>query len=517
MSHHRASERLGSSLGDRDARMRALFWGLALGIVLLRVVFSFHHLTGILSLPGPNSLGEAGKVFFAREVMQGRWPFASGLTPPYYPSIHGVLPHALVGTVGALVGLDVTGLYYAGRAISVAATLWAFGLFWSLGRRIGGVTPLLVFCLLLWAGSLTIFQHTTSFRPDNWLLGLSLLACWLVAVPARSRARIAALVVLPVIAFHVKATGLVVGAAVVAGLAYRDGFGTAMRAAMGQAALVTVTVLGLQWASAGTYLEGLGAAGSADFSVQYALSTLWTVADPTVTILLAGPILVAAVYGRLLWRESPVATVVAIFWAVTLGGYFLAASRAGSNSYYFLEPAAYGSLVILAALARTAPNTTAMQGDSRGFRPVATTVLLLLVPVAVNLAAWVSVGRYMSGVWNYSIERTEQVGGARLSLAEALTEEGMSCFTDDPGLNVLLRHPRVIYPYLQSQMMETGALPRDLRLTAIRNRTWDCVVTSRWTVSYHGTTSLPDTFFTAVRQHYPNVAEVSEYEVRLRP
>lgn len=505
------SERVGCERERQGVPLRTLFWGLALGIVAVRAGLSFAHLAEILLLPGPNSLGESGKVFFANQITEGEWPFASGLTPPYYPSIHGFFLHAVPGIMGAIGGLDITGLYYAGRAISVMATAAAFALFWRLGRRLGASLPLLGFCLLLWAGSTSLLQHATSFRPDNWVLGLSMLACWLVAVPKRSLARLSALVLLPVVAFHLKATGLVIGAAVLAGLAYRDDARTAVNVAMGQGLLLAISVASLQLVSGGSYWDGLSAAGSVDFSFGYAFTSLVTPTDPVVPLLVLCPLVVAVAAGRRFWRENVVVAVAAIFWGITLGGYFLAASRAGSNTYYFLEPAAFGAIIALAGLVRLHSRSDV----ERGFYPVAGVVAIALIAVTVNLHAWLTEGRFMTGVWNYSIERTEQVGEARFKVAERINEQDMSCFTDDPGLNVLLHEPQVIYPYLQSQMMETGALPKDLRIRAVRHRTWDCVVISGWLTSYHGTTSLPDSFFTAVRESYTDVQNVDGYEIRL--
>lgn len=502
---------------DEDVRSPALFWGLILGIVGLRAIFTFEHLTGILFLPGPNSLGEADMVFFAGRLMDGQWPFASGLEPPYLPSIHGFILHGLAGIVGVLGGLTVTDLYYAGRAISVMATLAAFVLFWRLGQRISAFPPLLALCLLLWAGSPTILQHSTSFRPDNWLLALSLLACWLVAVRSRSAVTLTPLIVLPVVAFHVKVTGIAIAAAVVAGLFYRDGIRTAVGVAVAQAILMIASVASLQWFSGGIYLAGLGAAGSGNFSPAFIISSLWTAADPLVVFLVVGPAVVGVAAGRRLLSENRVTAVTAIFWAVTFGTYVLAASRAGSNVYYFLEPAAFGSLVLLAGLERLRRRAMLRKPSRWWLHPLTAGVLLLLVPALVNLHAWQAQGRYMTGVWNHSIARTEQMGEVRLQLADKINRDGLSCFTDDPGLNVLLREPQVIDLYLQSHMMKSGALPKNLRWSQVHRRAWDCVVISGRSWSYHGMAALPDSFFTAVRKRYPRLEMVGGYEVRLRP
>lgn len=499
----------------------AVWVGLALFVLALRAGYNFRFLAYSFSLPGPNSLGEAGKVYFAAQVMEGRLPFASGLSAPYYPSIHGVLIHALVGGIGALARLDVTGLYYAGRTVSVAATAGACVLFWRLGHRLTSFSSLVALGLLLWMGSYELFQHSASYRPDNWLLLISLLACWMVATAKPTRTVLVTLALLPAAAFHIKATGLAVGAAVVLGLWVRHGPRSALAVAAGQTGLLTLSVVGLQWVSGGEYLAGLRAATGVDFAFIHALSSLWAPADQAIPLMVAAPLLVlpqlfagwarAGDHGE--GDRRDVLRVVTVFWAVTLVAYFTAASRAGSNTYYFLEPGAYGTLLAVGALDRL--RRSGAQIRERGGLRLLLALLVGLIPASTNLYYWMRAGRNMVGVSNNAVERTERVGSARFRLAKQLEDTGMSCLTDDPGLNVLLRKPRVIYPYLQSQMMKSGILPTDLRIARIRHRTYDCIVISGRGWSYQGTTSLPDSFFRAVRERYPRRKQVGPYEVWL--
>jgi len=500
---------------------RRLAIGLALLVLALRAGYNFRFLAHAFALPGPNSLGEAGKVYFATQVMDGRLPFDSGLSTPYYPSIHGVLVHALVAGIGTLARLDVSGLYYAGRVVSVAATAGAYCFFWRLGRRLTSFSSLVALGLLLWMGSHEIFQHSASYRPDNWLLFMSLLACWMVAAAKPTRIVLVALVLLPVAAFHVKVTGLAVGAAVVLGLWLRHGPRPALAVASGQAGLFTLSVAGLEWISGGGYLAGLRAVTGVDFSIIHALSSMWTPANLAVPLMAAAPLFILppllAGRGKAEGHEErnrrQVMGVVTVFWTVTLVAYFTAASRAGSNAYYFLEPGAYGTLLIVAGLDRL--RRGAQSTGSKGLRFFLLALLMCLLPATANLYHWMRAGRNMVGVGNNAMERTERVGSARFQVAHRIENRGMSCFTDDPGLNVLLREPQVIYPYLQSQMMKSGALPADLRLARVWRRTYDCIVISGRSWSYQGTTSLPDRFFQTIRKRYRRSEQVGPYEIWL--
>jgi hypothetical protein len=72
-----------------------------------------------------NTLGEAGKVYYAHRFQTGRTIFEAGDQPPFYPSMHGALLHAAVGMIGRLFDLPMGSLYGVGRAISIVMTLLA--------------------------------------------------------------------------------------------------------------------------------------------------------------------------------------------------------------------------------------------------------------------------------------------------------------------------------------------------------------------------------------------------------
>jgi hypothetical protein len=101
-------------------------------------------------------------------------------------------------------------------------------------------------------------------------------------------------------------------------------------------------------------------------------------------------------------------------------------------------------------------------------------------------------------------------------LAERINGAGLYCYSDDPGLNVLLDQPAVIYPLLQMQMVEAASLPRETLLGPMERTEFDCVVLSgvRW--RYRGLLVPSESFVSAVKRSYPRSEFVGNYEVRFR-
>jgi len=84
-----------------------------------RAAINIYSLYGSAIAYGPNTVGEAGKVYYAKNFIEGRSIFSSGETAPFYPSFHGALLHSMVGVVGRLFQLETNCLYYIGRGISI--------------------------------------------------------------------------------------------------------------------------------------------------------------------------------------------------------------------------------------------------------------------------------------------------------------------------------------------------------------------------------------------------------------
>lgn len=490
---------------------RVLLWALVLAVLTARATPNVAYMVRAWTAGGPNTTGEAGKVYFAGRIQDGRSPFADGRSPPYYPSFHGVLVHATVAAVGEILQASRSDLYRIGRVASLLMTAAALLLLADLGRRTGVASPLLFGGFLLWIGSYGLVAHTVSYRPDNWLFFLGVLACWLVAVqPERGWSNVV-LALLPAVAFHVKTPGVALGAAIVAALVLRGSWRRALKLGVVQATLLVASVLALNHLSNGTYLAGLRSIGHVTFSVGN-IFVAFTPLDPVIPWLLFLPLvwLPALLAGRpFRERGSPVATLL-VFWLVTLATYGSAAARSGSNTYYYLEPATYGLLLGLVWLQRGRGGEHSNRGTSwRHIRMVAIPVFtaLLALPSTIPL---LRNGRMA----NAALYRTERLKGDRERLAAWVNTARLYCYSDDPGLNVLLDRPAVIHPLLQTQMIEAGTLPRSTLLRPVETQEFDCVILSGVRSSYRGRLVLPDTFFSAVAEHYPRATEFGRYQIR---
>lgn len=492
---------------SRSARIA--LWGLLFGVLALKSALTLGYLCRALVAEGPNTTGEAGKVYFAERVQEGRAPFDDGTTPPYYPSVHGVLVHATVGGLGALLNASVMELYAIGRALSVLLTIAALALLADLGRRLGLHPGFLLAGFLVWLGSFDLIHHTVSYRPDNWLLFLGSLACWLVSTRPDGRSSLVVLALLPSVAFHVKSPGVVLGLAIVAALILQGRRRRAVGLGALQLGLVVSSVLALEVLSDGAYLGGLGAVGSVSASAWNVLSAL-APGDLVVPWLVLFPLLALPMLRRRCTAGSgtPVRSL-GVFWAVTALGYAAAAVRSGSNTYYFLEPATYGILLGLASLSRSTEGARAP--DDRAWIPtpvlaVSLITVLLALPATASLLAH---GR----IPDVALFRSEQLGELRGPLAERLNRAGLRCYSDDPGLNVLLERPAVIYPLLQKQMIDAGTLDSASLFGPVQRRELDCLVMSGMRWHYRDEPVLSDEFLRTIARSYRPSEAIGRYTI----
>jgi hypothetical protein len=225
-------------------------------------------------------------------------------------------------------------------------------------------------------------------------------------------------------------------------------------------------------------------------------------------LLVAGLVLGPAALVPMVFRRSEpprIYVAVACFWSTTALLYGLAAIRSGSGPYYFLEPASYGLLICLSG--------TAHRPDAAG-TPVAhaTYGLLFLALLAIPKAARASrVPTYVPP----AIRQTLAVGTDRVALAARINEADHYCYSDDPGLNVLLDRPAVIYPMLPQQMIAAGRLPPGILTDPIRRHDFDCVVLSGLSWEYRGLEIPPPEFVELVESEYPREETFGAYRVRL--
>ncbi|HSG50112.1 MAG TPA: hypothetical protein VLA43_19965, partial [Longimicrobiales bacterium] len=402
---------------------------MTLGLVALaRAIPNWLDLAAAFTAPGPNTVGEAGKVYFAHRIQTGLPAFADAGAPPYYPSFHGALLHATVGYLGKLLDASISQLYPVGRWISLGLTLSAVGLMTGLGRALRlppvgvGVT------LILWSSCYALLHHSVSYRPDNWLLAVGALACWLMVARGERRSTLVILAVLPAVGFHLKATALVMVAAI--GLAHllQGKWRRAILLGLVQIGIIGASVAILDGLTDGAYLAGLRGAGGVPGGPRYLLVSLFA-AGPLAAIWLFGPLVLGTFSRRAAVgdTESRALVVVASFWLVTLVGYGLAAMRAGSYAYYFLEPASFGALLVVHAVRALSPG----EGGAPHRTAAAATVLAAMLVLAVPMVA-----RYAEGARGITMAqvRTERLASHREALAARVNDREATCYSDDPGL-----------------------------------------------------------------------------------
>lgn len=498
-------------VGTSSRRILGLTW-LLLGVVAIaRVGPNLEHMVRAFRAHGPNTVGEAGKVYYAHKVQVGQSAFASGDEPPYYPSVHGSLLHASVGMVGRLSDATPTALYAIGRWMSLLMTLLAWAALAALGLRLGIPWPALAVGAVLWLSTYPLVEHTVSYRPDNWVFMLSALACWLMAARPERRWALVMLALIPAVAFHIKATGLVlVGAIGLVHLARKQWLkGVVLGAA--QVGVVGVSVLALDRSSGGLFLQGLRGAGKVSWDWNsLLLPNLLSLGDPMIPLMILGPLVLG------IWalrtggpaKQHSTFLVVGCFWAVTLLGYGLATVRAGSALYYFLEPATYGLLILLYTLHLGTSARALWRFRLSGH-------LAVLAVAAVGVPAAMKSAGQEHDV-DVSLLRTELLGAYRESLAERVNAQDGICYSDDPGLNVLLDQPAVIYPLLQLQMVQNGAISPGTLPDPVTAHDYRCVIFSGIDWRYRGQSVVPAEFRSLVTQEYPWIEIMGQYSIHYR-
>lgn len=485
-------------------------------ILAVRGAYTVSYLVRAYLADGPNTVGEAGKVYFASQIQEGGAAFQDGLTRPYYPSVHGALTHWLVAFIADGSEGETESLYSFGRFVSVLLTVVALALLGDVGRRLGISDLYLVGGLLLWVGSFHIVQHTVSFRPDNWLLFLGALGCWILIVHPDSRRSLIALALLPTLAFHVKMPGAALGGAVMGTMILRGRWRSGLTLGAIQAGLLLGSIWMLNQLSEGAYLAGLRSAAAVEFrplnavySLLYSLVVSWDALPLTILIFPLVWVWRFSNGGLDAARHSAVSPLL-VFWAVTGAVYGWAAFRSGSNTYYFLEPATYGLLSGLMWLERadvSGQSNSQQHTVSPPFLAVGLMVTLLALPTVVS---FVQKGHPV----DVALDRTERLSSVRKQVAEEINTSDLYCYSDDPGLNVLLERPAVIYPLLQLQMINAGTLSKRTLYEPVERKGFDCVVFSGMTFIYQGLPALPQSFFSTVENNYPLTTSVGEYEIR---
>ncbi len=479
---------------------------LALSLLLLLALEACHTSFALARwalLPGPNSMGEAGKVYFALRAQQGQTIFPAADGPPYYPATHGALLHGLVGGLGGLLESSPTELYRIGRGISMAGAAWSLGLLWYLACRIGlSAGWRLGICLALLT-PVVMVHHAVSYRPEFWLLALSATAATLLVGSWRSLWVLIALATLPTLAFFVKAPGVTLLGATVFGLVIQGRQRAAGAVLVAGLAVLAGSVAMVDFSSEGRFLANLQGGMAVPFSWRFPWTNFFLA--PMIVLPVLSPLLFGAIAFRVREsdpdpRQASQARVLGVFWAVSLLTAVATGCRAGSNSYYYLESFYYGLPIgarVLHALVAE-PRSRWLGG------------IVGLVFFGSVILQSVTSRRQLDG--EVAVILTNRYAEARERVAARINREGWSCYSDDPGLNVLLNEPAVLYPWLQQLFIHTGALDPECLLTS-EGQTYKRIYLTGQNWQWHGHSSISNDFSMILQERYQQIASEDGYAV----
>jgi hypothetical protein len=102
-----------------------------------------------------------------------------------------------------------------------------------------------------------------------------------------------------------------------------------------------------------------------------------------------------------------------------------------------------------------------------------------------------------------AIGNTLRFGNERSQLANWINKKSVKCYSDDGGLNVLLKKPMVIYPYVQNLLFITGYLDKQSFFDQIRRQKIDLIIlTTNRPWIWQGITQFPKEFIPLVKKFY---------------
>ena len=486
-------------------KVRRAVWGMVL--VLFVVVVGGSAVTTLWRqanwalVSGPNTVGEAGKVYFAYRVATGQSLFVSGDQPPYYASMHGPLLHASVGWIGRLLTLPQEWLYGVGRGISVLCTIGVVVLLGRLLRLLGAGRwwwLALVACVF---SAEAMVEHAISYRPDHWLLLLSVACCYLLAaggpgVPRR-RWQYVVLAVVPAMAFFIKAPGIALTLPIMVSLLFERRYKAAAVTLAGSLVLLALAMLAIEMGSGGRFSQGLRSGMSMPISVDTYLRFM-SAAQFWPAWLMP---LVLIGRGLPMRGESQRRWMVVVAFFVC--GYVVSAfasMRAGSNMYYFVDSYTYGLTMVVAWIADVVKRKEQAYAGAAG-------VALLFIAMFAGPLYRISRESFpitdsMKSM-DVAVRISRRVGSERRQLANWINHNGWRCYSDDPGLDILLDKPQIVYPLMQTLMIRNGSMTMDDMVGPVRRQEYDVVAMSGIIWQHMDEDNLPQPFIQALFETYP--------------
>jgi hypothetical protein len=458
---------------------------------IISTLFTLFLYLRAISLDGPNSTGEAGKVYYAHKFQMGENILSDGKTPPYYPAFHGILLHASVGEIGRLLGANIDDLYYIGRSISTLAALLSLLIIFIICQRLLGDYKWAFLALPLFLAPFRLQQFASSYRPDHWIICISLLSC-LICLRRPRGAWVFLLAVLPTISYLIKAPGVIIAGCIFFSFLVDKRYKVALLYAFCSGAFLLITLGFLQWITEGLFWAAFLGGVKTGFSVSNILAAI---NYPTIWF----PILMVPIIYVYLYKHSNIEKmdllIILIFWGVETLLALVTSGRYGSYFYYFLQSYAYGTIFFICWLCSAWHQVANNIALSRFNKISLFTILFIGAFLIIT-----PIKRYKN--LDDAISLTLYFGKHRHSIAEFLNQNSLKCYSDDPGLNVLLNNPVVLYPYLQNVLFRSGYLDKQSFLEQIRRGEFDIIILTGRNWSYQGITQFPEEFMPLVDKYY---------------
>ena len=400
------------------------------------------------------------------------------------------------------VGADIEDLYYIGRLISTLAALLSLLVIFFICQRLVGDSKWSLLCIALFLAPFHLHQFASSFRPDHWLLCLSLLSCF-ICLRRPKGALFCLLVVLPTISYLIKAPGIIIAGCIFFSFVVDRRYKAALLYILSSAVFLIITVVFLQWSTQGLFFSAFLGGVKTSFSIRNTLSSfnyssIWL------------PILMVPMIYVYLSRHSNIGEedlrIIVAFWAVETLVALVTASRNGSNVYYFLQAYAYATFFFICWL-----HTKYVQFANRRALPKFDKVILFIILTVGTVFIIIPLGRYLPfPIIDDAVYITLYYGKDRHEMEDWINKNDFKCYSDDDGLNVLLKKPMVIYPYVQHLLFLSGYLDKEIFFDQIRQHRFDLIVlTDHPNWSWQGITKFPKEFFPLVHKYYKPLKTIS--------
>jgi len=470
-----------------DKAVETILW-LLFAMVSISAIITVYSIAESAVVPGPNTVGEAGKVWYAERIIKGEKIFLRADQPPYYPPMHGLLHFGSVSAIGSVLDLNFSQLYFAGRAISMLCTLAALILALSVLRRLNLWRDWQVLGVLLLLSYYPVLQHTASYRPDNWLLFVAMLACYLLVIKS-NRVIFLILSVLPTVAFLIKATGLTIGLSTFICLLMQKKWRELMTYTALSASVLLMMLWALYWYSGGAYFLSFARGLNVGYSLNHALIL---VLQPYLFLTVAIPIVLIKHVWPIHSGSQQALFFVFVFYLVEFACNFCFSLRGGSNVYYFISAYFLGTILLVKWL------SSITNSRSSRYRE-AILLCLVLVVLKISQAAIFSTSSLKEDV---AVLKTKKYAEDRPIAAKFINSKNWTCYSDDAGLNVMLERPLVICPLLYQLLLESGVVAYPTISDRIAAKEIDVVILTDLQWTYRNIVNVPPSLITEIKRHY---------------